>query len=272
MILLIQLVLSISLTVLFAIDIKMQLEIIDIFKVLLMFLGVNIAIILLVLIIFVILIYATSKSAPDSIKKHKMLNHFNYYIFNFLFRVKPIVVGKENLPKDNNFVVYSNHVEYTDPFYIKQVYKDYPLSFISKEELFKIPLVKTIMKSIGCVPLSRKAGDRQALQAVLQAINQVKAGQPIAIFPAGTRTHSNSMNEFKPGAFKTAQKAKADISLVVLYNFHKTIEVFKCFKAKIYLKVLPVIKYDEYKDLDTNGISDLAYSRIKEELETFKEI
>lgn len=272
MILLFQLVISLVLTTLYAFNISVQLEIIDIFKVILVFFGLNIAITLLVLLIFVSLIYLTSKSAPNSIKKHKMFNYYNHYIFNFLFRVKPIVIGKENLPKDNNFVVYSNHVEYTDPFYIKQVYKDYPLAFIAKEELFKIPLIKTIIKSIGCIPLSRKVGDRQALQAVLQAINQVKNGQPIAIFPAGTRTHSNSMNEFKPGAFKTAQKAKADISLIVLYNFHKTVETFKIFKAKVYLKVLPLIKYEDYKDLDTIGISDLVYAKIKDELETFKEI
>ena len=109
------------------------------------------------------------------------------------------------------------------------------------------------------------------MQAVLQAINQVKNGQPIAIFPAGTRTHANTMNDFKPGAFKTAQKAKADISLVVLYNFQKTVKTFKLFKAKIYLKVLPLIKYDEYKDLDTNSISDLVYIKIKDELESFKD-
>ena len=271
MILLLQLFLSAFLTILFAINIELQLEIIDVLKVILVFIGFNLAITLLILIIFILLIYITSKSAPSSIKKHKMFNHFNYYIFNFLFRVKPIVTGKENLPKNNNFVVYSNHVEYTDPFYIKQVYKDFPLAFIAKEELFKIPLIRTIISSIGCIPLSRKVGDRQALQAVLQAINQVKNGQPIAIFPAGTRTHANTMNDFKPGAFKTAQKAKADISLVVLYNFQKTVKTFKLFKAKIYLKVLPLIKYDEYKDLDTNSISDLVYIKIKDELESFKD-
>jgi 1-acyl-sn-glycerol-3-phosphate acyltransferase len=201
-----------------------------------------------------------------------MFNPFNEYIFNFLYRVKPIIIDKENLPQNNNFIVYSNHVEYTDPLYVKQVYKNYALAYLSKVELFKYPVLKNILRGTGCIPLSRKVGDRQALQAVLQAIKQVKAGQPLGIFPEGTRSHANIIGEFKSGSFKIAQKAQADISPVVLFNMHKTIDVFKFFKAKVYIKILPIIPYDKFKDMDTNELSTFVHDLIEVEMNTLKEM
>ena len=272
MIALVQAIISLLLTVIYAVNIEFEFILIDIAKVLLIFIVLNIAIVLLVLISFVIVIYLTQKTSKDSIFKHKMFNYYNVYIFNFLYRVKPIILGKENLPKNNNFVVYSNHIEYTDPLYVKQVFKDFSLAYLSKEELFKYPILKNILTSTGCVPLSRKAGDRQALQAVLQTIKQVKNGQPMGVFPEGTRSHSNTMGEFKSGSFKIAQKAQSDISPLVIFNMHKTIDIFKMFKVKVYIKVLPVIKYEDFKDMDTNQLSKMVFDKICDELDTLKEM
>ncbi len=271
MIALIQAFVSLLLTVLYAIDNDLTFALLDVFKILLFFVLINIGLILLVLLFFVSFIYLTEKTSPKNKFKNFGFYHFNVYIFNFLFRVKPIFLGKENLPKDSNFVLYSNHVEYTDPLYILQAYRKYSLAFISKEELFKYPLIKNILRSTGGIPLSRKTGDRQALQAILQAIKQVKDGQPIALFPEGTRNHGNTMKEFKSGSFRLPQKAKADISPVVLFNMHKTVDFFKVFRTKVYIKILPVIKYEEFKDMDTNTLSTYVHDIIFEELSTFKE-
>ncbi|MFA7075374.1 MAG: lysophospholipid acyltransferase family protein [Candidatus Izemoplasmatales bacterium] len=272
MIVLFQAIISLILTIVYAINIDFSFSIINIFKVLLCFLVINIGFIILILLAFVAFVYLTQKLPKDNMLKHKLYNYFNTYIFNFLYRVKPIIIGKENLPENSNFVVYSNHIEYTDPLYIKQAYKKYPLAYVTKEELYKYFLVKNILSSTGCIKLSRKTGDRQALQAILQAISQVKNGQPIGIFPEGTRSHTNTMGQFKSGSFKIAQKAGADISITVLYNMHKTIDIFKILNAKVYIKILPLIKYDEIKDMDTNTLSDFVYNKMCDELNTFKEI
>lgn len=270
MILLLQLLVTLALSVLYAININFNFALIEIFRVVLAFLVLNLAAVIVVLITFVLLIYISEKFPKNSLWKHKSMHYFNKYIFNFLYRVKPIIIGKENLPKDNNFVVYSNHIEYTDPLYIKQAFKDYPLAYVSKEELFKIPVMKNILRGTGCIPLSRKAGDRQALQAILEAIKAIKSGQPFGIFPEGTRSHSNSVAEFKSGSFKLAQKAGADIVPVVLYNMHKTVDFIKFIRARVYVKILPVIKYKDYKDMETNDLSLKVHQLIADELERFK--
>jgi len=270
MILLLQILITIALSSLYALNINFSFTLLEIFRVLLVFAALNLAFILLVLISFVLFIYATEKPGRASLWKHKMMHQYNLYIFNFLYRVKPIVMGKENLPKNNNFVVYSNHIEYTDPLYMKQAFKNYPLAYVSKEELFKIPVMKNILKSVGCIPLSRKTGDRQALLAILEAIKAVKSGQPFGIFPEGTRSHANSLGEFKSGSFKLAQKAKADIVPVVLYNMHKTVDFLKIFKVRVYVKILPIIKYEDYHHIETNELSLQIHKLIGDELEKFK--
>lgn len=265
-----QVIVTVILTVLYAIWINFSIELLDIFRVILIFAGLNIAYTLLILISFGIFIYATEKTSQVSMTKHYFYNLYNEYIFNFLYRVKPIIIDKENLPKDNNFVVYANHIEYTDPFYIKQTFKKYPLTFISKQELFKIPLIRNVLRSIGSIPLSRKVGDRQALEAILSGIKLVKSGQPICIFPEGTRNHANTVKEFKSGSFKLALKAKADISVLVLYNMHKSTELFKYKKARVYVIVLPLVKYETIKDLDSQSLSNHVHQLIEEKLQNFK--
>jgi len=269
MIFLIQIFLSVLVTLVFSLRESFSFDFGGILNLALVFIVANIVVMIIIFIIFVLLIYLTEKYSDKALWKHKVFDLYNHYIFNFIYRVKPIIFGKENLPKDNNFVVVSNHVEYTDPLYIKQVYKDFPLAFVSKAELFEYPLIKTLVKSTGNIPLSRKSGDRQALNTILQAIKKIKDGQPMGIFPEGTRSYSNQVAEFKAGSFKMAQKAQADISTVVLYNMHETRKKFKFFRVKVYIKVLPIIKYEEYSEMSTNDLSDFIREKIVKEITNF---
>lgn len=270
MIAIIQMIISLTLTLLYAIfqvDYSVLMSILSIIGV---FLLINIAFILLVVLMFIILTYLTAGVKPNTVWKHNLLMRFSNYLFVSLMRVKPIPKGLENIPDHNRFVMYANHIEYNDPFYIKMFYKNSTLAYVSKEPLFKIPFLKTLLKSIGCLPIGKMA-DRKSLATILEAIKQVKSGQPMGVFPEGKRSYSNDPIPFKPGAFKVAQKAKADISLVAIYDFHKmNINRFRIKKVRVYLHFLPIIKYEDYKDLDTVAISELAYSKIKDALDDYK--
>ncbi|MFO7968682.1 MAG: lysophospholipid acyltransferase family protein [Candidatus Izemoplasmatales bacterium] len=245
-------------------DILYLLEIIGIY------LLTNIIYIFLVIIVFIIIVFITEKNNPKSLKKHRLLMMFSNYFFNSLLRVKPIAKGLENLPENNNFVVYSNHIEYSDPFYLKQFFDKYPLSFVAKKPLYKYPILKNLLYSLNCIPIGKLA-DRESLEAILKTIKAVKDGQPMGVFPEGKRSYSNEVKPFKPGAFKVAFKAKANICLVALFDIHETqVKKFKIRKTKIYLSILPVIKYEEYKDMDTVEISKLAFKKINEEMNKYK--
>lgn len=270
MIAIFQIILSLLLSLLYTIvyvDFQSILSIISIIGV---YLAINIIYILMVIVLFIILVFTTEKVNKASIWKHNLLMTFSNYFFCSLLRVKPIVKGLENLPKDSNFVLYANHIEYNDPFYIKMFYKNSSLTYVSKEPLFKYPVLKNLLHGIGAIPIGKLA-DRKSLEAILQAIKTVKSGQPIGIFPEGKRSYSNTMGSFKPGAFKVAQKAEADISLVAIYNFHEiNRRKIRIKKVKVYLTILPLIKYEDIKGLDTVAISDMAYQLINQELDKYK--
>jgi len=252
---------------LFQVDYSSWLSIISILG---LYIALNLAFIILAVISFIVIAYMTEHVHPNRLWKHQLLTAFSTYYFSSLLRVKPIVKGLENIPRHSNFVLYANHIEYNDPFFIKMIYNHTTLSFIAKEPLFEYPILKNLLRSVGAIPINDKA-DRKSLESILKTIKVVKSGQPIGIFPEGKRSYSNHPQAFKPGAFKVVQKAKADISLVALYDFHKMHEKkFRIKKVKIYLSVLPLIKYEDIKDLDTVAISRLAFEAINQEIENYK--
>ena len=266
---LLQIVLSIVLTVIFGINNAITFTFYDMSRLALYFLISNIIITAVFLLLFVIFVYTTEKIDYRKHWKHKIANLISMYGFRFYNRVRLVTTGQENLPQDRNFVVFSNHIEYTDPLFIMQVYKKFPLAFIGKEPLFKIIGLKNLLRGLGNLPLSKYA-NRSALETILKAIKQVKGGMPMGVFPEAKRTYSNDLIEFKPGAFKLAQKAKADISPVCLYDMHKLSNKWRILPTKVYFKILPIIKYEDYKDLDSIALSKKVYKIINDQMENFK--
>ncbi|MCK4551823.1 MAG: 1-acyl-sn-glycerol-3-phosphate acyltransferase, partial [Tenericutes bacterium] len=141
--------------------------------------------------------------------------------------------------------------------------------FIGKEPLFKIIGLKNLLHGLGNLPLNKHA-NKSALETIIQAIKQVKGGMPMGVFPEAKRTYSDNLIEFKPGAFKLVQKAKADISPVCLYNMHALSNKVRILPTKVYLTVLPVIKYEDYKDLDSIALSKKVFKVINDQMEIFK--
>ncbi|MBN2539956.1 MAG: 1-acyl-sn-glycerol-3-phosphate acyltransferase [Bacilli bacterium] len=269
MLALIQIVFSILFTVLYSTKIGITFDFWGVMSVLLIFIVFNLLMIIFLWLIFLVYIFATAKLPATSKHKTFMTQLYNMYLFRFFYRVRLIVTGKENLPTNNNFVMYANHIEYTDPLFIKQVYGKFPLGFVSKEPLFKYPVLSTLLYSIGCIPITALA-DRSALKAILQAIKQVKEGQPMGIFPEGKRTYCNDLIEFKAGAFKLVQKAGADLSPVVLYNMHDLSKKWRIWPTKVYLHVLPLVPYETFKDKETATLSDEIYQLIDAKLDEYK--
>lgn len=133
------------------------------------------------------------------------------------------VIGLENIPRDRAVLFVGNHRSMLDIVLAGKLIP-FPVGFVSKIELQKIPLLRLQMKDINCLFLDRK-DNRQALKVILKAIELVKGGQSMFIFPEGTR--SKVEGEFLPfhaGSFKVATKAKAPIVPVTIVNMGDVLE------------------------------------------------
>jgi 1-acyl-sn-glycerol-3-phosphate acyltransferase len=263
-----QLIISVACAVLYAIIGTYPAGILGVLAILGIFLLAFLAYFIVFMIVFCIFLVIVENIDKKAMWKHKIYMSFGVYIFKIFLRVRVKVSGIENIPSHQRFVIYSNHIENVDPIYIKLVLKKYPLSYLSKEELYRYPFLKHILSGSGCIPLQRGMS-RKGMQAVLDAISQVKSGQPMGIFPEGTRSYSNQMIPFKAGAFKIAIKSEADIVPVCLYDMHGVFRKGRIGIHTGYIHFLPTIPYLEYGALESQELADMVQKLIQDQIDRF---
>lgn len=228
------------------------------------------AFVVFILIGFVI-IFLTYRSDGKAIWKSHFLARYIEYVFLAIFAVRIEIEGKENIPTHHRFVIYSNHIEFTDPIYIKYVFRDHPIAFVSKDSLFKVPFIRQILLFMGGIPLSRKVGDRTALDSINTAIRAVENGQPIAIYPEGTRSHANVINPFRAGSFRIVLRAKATLVPITMFDVQKSRFRLRIKPVTIKMAILPPIEPSELETLDTVDLSNLVFARLRKKMDEYLE-
>lgn len=165
------------------------------------------------------------------------------------------VIGLENIPKNQTVLFASNHQGNFD-IPILLAYIPFPISFVAKKELIKLPIVSTWMKLMECVFIDRK-DLRQSLRAISEAIEILKSGQSMIIFPEGTRSKSMQMEPFKPGSLKLASRASVPVVPTTIVGSYKMFEAnnnkIKPAKVKIIFSP-PVETGDMEKSTDLTGM------------------
>lgn len=134
-----------------------------------------------------------------------------------------IVLGEDNVPKDQAVMYAGNHASYFD---IVLTYSRVPAltGFISKKSMEKFPVLNLWMKRVHCLFLDRD-NVKEGLKTILAAIAKVKAGISIFIFPEGTRNKTpDTLLDFKEGSFKIAEKSGCPIIPVTLVNTSDILE------------------------------------------------
>ena len=159
------------------------------------------------------------------------------------------VVGKENLPTDENYILCSNHRTYMDPVFLGMgIPKN--LFFMAKKELFEKPVLGPIIKKLGAFPVSRGKGDASAVQT---AIDTVKNGDVLAIFPEGTRSKNGELSRFKSGAALIAHKTGASIVPACI-----------CFEGKLRFRSKVVVRFGKPIANSELAITGESPSQIKQ--------
>ncbi len=131
--------------------------------------------------------------------------------------VKITVKGKENIPDEAALFV-GNHRSYFD-ILILYIQCERLTGFVAKDSIEKVPSLRVWMRYLYCLFLDRK-DPRAGMKTILQAIEYIKQGISICIFPEGTRNDGEelSMLPFKEGSFKIATKTGCPIVPVSINN------------------------------------------------------
>ena len=114
-------------------------------------------------------------------------------IFQLLFRAK--TYGKENLPAEGPVILAANHMSNWDPPLLA-TFLPRPVSYMAKIELFEHPIFGAAIRRCHAFPVKRGAADRGAIKA---AINVLKQGRVLGLFPEGTRSRTGKMRKAEAG-------------------------------------------------------------------------
>ncbi|WP_073788892.1 MULTISPECIES: lysophospholipid acyltransferase family protein [unclassified Streptomyces] len=116
---------------------------------------------------------------------------------------RPWVEGLENIPAHGPAILASNHLSFSDSFFLPAVL-DRKVTFIAKSEYFTTPGVKgkltaAFFKGVGQLPVDR-SGARGAGEAAVRAgIEVIESGGLFGIYPEGTRSPDGRLYRGKPG-------------------------------------------------------------------------
>lgn len=198
----------------------------------------------------------------DKFKIHNTLKKWCRCIISIL-NYKLIIEGNEYLNIKESIYFVSNHQGTFDPAIIVGA-SDVPISFISKRQNEKLPLIGSWSKSIRNIHFDRDSREDN-IHMLRDSARRLKAGDNILIFPEGTRSKSSNLNEFKVGSIQPAYLAKATIVPIVLNNSYAFDE--KNPKSNIMrVKFLKPIRHEEYKTYSQEEICKLLHDLIKGEI------
>ena len=134
-----------------------------------------------------------------------------YVWTNPLWRVRFEGLGK--LPWRGPAVLAANHLSLLDILVLYGLFR--PFKWVSKEELFRIPVLGWNMRLNDYVAIWR--GDRESVKRMMEKCRaHLGRGAPILIFPEGTRSRDGALLPFKDGAFRLAFEAGAPIVPMVI--------------------------------------------------------
>jgi 1-acyl-sn-glycerol-3-phosphate acyltransferase len=115
-------------------------------------------------------------------------------VFKVVFRVR--VVGKERVPTEGAYIVAPSHRSILDVPFAAYV-TPRTIRFLAKDDLFGTSFGRKLFDALGAVEVERGTADRGAMRALEGVLER---GEPVAIFPEGTRRSGSEIAELYAGA------------------------------------------------------------------------
>jgi 1-acyl-sn-glycerol-3-phosphate acyltransferase len=183
----------------------------------------------------------------------------NYYSSRFN------VIGRENIPKDNGYVIISNHNFTSEVFIIKNIISNF--SIIVKKSLFS-QLLNTNNKLFIFYDKSYK-NIQESGKIIKNKINKIiKNKNNVLIFPEGDFSIANSMQLFKKGLFYLCYEKNIPIlPIIICIKKQKYKASFFCLDSKIKVKIFEMIYPNKFKNF--NQYYNYIYNLMNEYLKKY---
>jgi 1-acyl-sn-glycerol-3-phosphate acyltransferase len=122
----------------------------------------------------------------------------------------------ENIPAHGGAVIAINHTSYVDwaPSALAAYHRHRRLRFMIKSEMQNVKIVNFLIKHSGTIPVDREAGR----DAYAVAVDRLRAGEIVGVYPEATISRSFELKEFKSGAARMAREAAVPIVPMIVWG------------------------------------------------------
>ncbi len=177
------------------------------------------------------------------------------------------VIGEENIVKDRPVLFVSNHQSNLDTAVFQNYLSNVPVAFIAKKELEGWPILARLMTNTNCMFIDRKDIKKSA-QTMLQAMEYVKQGCSVFVYPEGTRGDGPEIADFPSTAIKIATKTKVPICPITISGTYDSMEGNKGFikPAKVRVFIHPPIETENLSKEELKTIHKEVTEIVKSEL------
>ena len=128
-------------------------------------------------------------------------------------------LGLEHIPATGAAVVAINHTGYVDflPAALAAMYRKRRMRFMIKAEMQDVKIVNFLISRSGTIPVDRQAGG----DAFPVAVQRLRAGELVGVYPEATISRSFELKEFKSGAARMAWEAQVPIVPLIVWGVHR---------------------------------------------------
>jgi 1-acyl-sn-glycerol-3-phosphate acyltransferase len=126
---------------------------------------------------------------------------------------KVIVEGREKIDHDQAYIIIPNHQSLLDIVFFNML--RHRLRWVSKKEIFRVPLVGWEMRMVKYIELIR-GNKASVIRMMEECVASLQEGISVVIFPEGTRSLTGAIGKFKTGAFQLAVKTDKPLLPVLI--------------------------------------------------------
>jgi 1-acyl-sn-glycerol-3-phosphate acyltransferase len=168
-------------------------------------------------------------------------------VLRFFYRVR--VEGLEHVPSKGPVILASNHVSFSDSFFLPLVLRR-RVTFVAKAEYFEDPKTAWFFRAVGQIPIKREGGS--ASQGALAAAREVLEGGGIfGIYPEGTRSPDGRLYKGHTGVARLALQTKAPVCAVAMIGTREAQpigQVMPRLFMPITIRISPPLNFERFSD------------------------
>ena len=168
--------------------------------------------------------------------------------------IEVTVIGAENLPAESGAMLAGNHTGYADFILMgtgPYLHGERLVRFMAKKSVFDVPVLGRLLKLMKHVPVDRAHGGA----SIAPAVEMLREGNLVGIFPEATISRSFELADFKTGAARIAHQAGVPLVPCVMWGSQR---IWTKDLPKHFRDVPVIVRYGEPVALTGDAEADTA--------------